>query len=108
MSELVTRLVTRNRLFALDGAIFLPVGLIMLVAPSPEATMVSPAVPGSLPPLKATRRLLASQFVTVGLLMLAFAHAADRAAVRNLMAGSPRHAAPPHSSTCCNPHSRGD
>src|SRR5579875_2108126 len=30
------KLVTRNRLFALDGAIFLPVGLIMLVAPSPE------------------------------------------------------------------------
>jgi hypothetical protein len=85
MPKLGTRLVTRNRLFALDGAIFLPVGLIMLVAPSPEATMVTPAVPGSLPPLKDTRRLLASQFVTVGLLMLACAHAADRAAVRNLV-----------------------
>lgn len=79
------RRVSRSTLFALDGAIFLPVGLIMLVSPSPEGTMETPPVPGSLPPLKDTRRLLASQFITVGLLMLVFASGADRAALRNLV-----------------------
>ena len=84
MCTLITR-GARNRLFALDGAIFLPVGLIMLVSPSPEGTMERPPAPGSLPPLKDTRRLLASQFITVGLLMLVFAREADRAALRNLV-----------------------
>ena len=78
-------LVSRKRVFALDGAIFLPVGLIMLVSPSPMATMVTPPPADSLVALKDTRRLLASQFITVGLLMLTFARAADSTAFRNLV-----------------------
>lgn len=84
MRTLITR-GARNKLFALDGAIFLPVGLIMLVSPSPEGTMVTPPSLGSLAALKDTRRLLASQFITIGLLMLVFAREADSAALRNLV-----------------------
>jgi hypothetical protein len=57
----------------------------MLVSPSPAATMVTPPTPDALAALRDTRRLLASQFITTGLLMLVFARAAEGAALRNLV-----------------------
>lgn len=57
-------------LLVLDGTAFVLIGVVVLVAPSPQPALARPLDPGALVPFADTRRLLASQFVGVGLLAL--------------------------------------
>ena len=57
-------------LFCGDGALFVLVGLLVLLTPSPQPALLRPVDDLALGPLKDTRRLLASQFIGNGLLAL--------------------------------------
>ena len=65
-------------LFGVDGVVFTLVGAIVLVLPSARAAALPPEA-GATPHVLDTRRLLASAYLSVGLLLLSFASgAADR------------------------------
>ena len=57
-------------LFTVDGALFVLIGLIVLIVPSPQPALVRPLDDLAIRPFKDTRRLLASQFIGNGLLAL--------------------------------------
>jgi hypothetical protein len=57
-------------LLVVDGAAFVLIGLVVLAAPSPQPALSRPLDGDALQPFVDTRRLLASQFVGVGLLGL--------------------------------------
>ncbi len=62
-------LATLPHCMTLDGGLFVFIGLIVLLAPSPQPALTTPVDEVALGPFKDTRRLLASQFVAVGLML---------------------------------------
>lgn len=67
-----------NALFAVDGAAFVLIGLIVMAIPSPQPALVRPVDEAvALLPFEHTRRLLASQFIGNGLLALVLARVAE-------------------------------
>lgn len=60
---------TLNQVMTLDGLLFVLIGIVVLLAPSPQPGLVTPVSDSVLPPFKDTRRLLASQFIAVGLML---------------------------------------
>lgn len=75
-------------LFAIDGALFVLIGLVVLWTPSPQPALVRPVDDVALGPFKDTRRLLASQFIGNGLLALALGLTAAGAASERAAAGA--------------------
>ena len=57
-------------LLVADGIAFVAIGIVVLVAPSPQATLTFEVDARTLAPFEDTRRLLASQFIGNGLLAL--------------------------------------
>ncbi len=73
-------------LLVVDGAAFVLIGGVVLAAPSPPPALARPVVADALVPFVDTRRLLASQFVGVGLLALLIGWQVDDPAVLRLAA----------------------
>jgi len=63
------QLFTLGHFMVFDGILFVLVGIIVLINPSPQPTLKTPVNEVALPPFEDTRRLLASQFITSGLLI---------------------------------------
>lgn len=62
-----------------DGAAFVTIGLLVLAAPSPQPALRDPVDAAALGPFLDTRRLLASQFVGIGLVTALVALRSDDA-----------------------------
>jgi hypothetical protein len=63
---------TLGRFLAFDGFVFVAIGVLVLISPSPQPALKAPLVERTaVEPFKDTRRLLASQFIGTGLLALA-------------------------------------
>jgi hypothetical protein len=59
-----------NVLMEVDGAMFVAIGLLVLVIPDPRPALLHPLDPAALRPFEDTRRLLAAMFLGSGLLVL--------------------------------------
>ena len=57
-----------NVLLDIDGAIFVLIGIVVIVNPSPQPTLVDQVDSRTIVPFEDTRRLVASQFIGNGLL----------------------------------------
>ncbi len=76
-------LFTLRHFMLLDGFLFVLIGIIVLINPSPQTTLKIPVNEVALPPFQDTRRLLASQFITSGLLIESATTSARRIPVRS-------------------------
>jgi|GEM_PF-915470 len=69
-TSLLARIFTRRSLFVLDALLFLPIGIVVMLFPNPESTLTIRSFGDLMPALGDTRRLLGSQYFTVGMFLV--------------------------------------
>jgi hypothetical protein len=79
----LARVLNRRSLFVLDALLFLPIGIIVMIFPNPESTLTVTSFGALMPALEDTRRLLGSQYLAVGLLLVLCATPVIGATARN-------------------------
>ncbi len=74
-----------NTFILLDGSLFLLIGLIVLVFPSPQPALTRPVSTDDLLPISQTRQLLAAMFISSGMLLIVIGrHVTDLATLQGI------------------------